>query len=198
MTKRIQSKYSVCKKLHNFYKNLWGLKTKDNYRSLKQKKKKITSFGKILNIKQSFKLFYSNINESSFKNIIMYSIKSRSKTLDKLVSILESRIDSLLFRSCLATSFHEARLLIIHKHITVNNLCIKSPNLCLTKGDVIKINNIFLKKSFFFNILHSRSLPNYLELDFKNLAFVFLWDPNFRNAYYPVNVDYTKIIRYYK
>ena len=39
MTKRLLSKYSVCKKLRNPYKNLWGLKKKESLRSVINKKK---------------------------------------------------------------------------------------------------------------------------------------------------------------
>ena len=199
MTKTNRSKYNVCKKLHNSYKNLWGLSSKDGFRALKQiKKKKITPFSKILDIKQSFKLFYSNIREQSFKNVVMYSIKSRSKTLDKLASFVESRLDSLLFRSCFVSSYHEAKLLVAHKHIIVNDMFVYKSNIYLIKGSFIKIHKLLIKKSYFSKILQARSLPNYIEIDFKNLAFIFLWDTAFYNVYYPLNLDYSKISRYYK
>jgi small subunit ribosomal protein S4 len=200
MSKRLQSKYSVCKKLSNSYKNLWGLKSKDYCRSvLIKKKKKLTSFGKLLDIKQSFKFFYSNIGEHLFKNYIKCSIKSPSKTTDKLVSIMESRLDSVLFRSCLVDSFQEARQLINHKFITVNGLCIRMPDKKLNKGDIIKLNILqTIDKESFNKRLLARSIPNYLELDLSNSTIVFLWDVNLKNVYYPINVKYSNISRYYK
>ncbi len=200
MVKPSCSKYNVCKKLHSSYKNLWGLDYKDHFRAFKQikKKKRVTSFSKILDIKQSFRLFYSNISEQSFKGSIMYSIKSKSKTLDKLVSFVESRLDSLLFRSCLVSSYHEAKLLVAHKHIIVNGTIIKKSGISLPKGSLIKLHKFLFKKVYFSNILKSRSLPNYIEVDFKNLAFIFMWDTDFKNTYYPIRLNYSKLIRFYK
>ncbi len=61
MTKRLNAKYSVCKKLKGTYKNLWGLHKKNSFRSVlnNKKRKRITLFGKLLNIKQSYKFFYT-------------------------------------------------------------------------------------------------------------------------------------------
>jgi small subunit ribosomal protein S4 len=204
MTRRLESKYSVCKKIRNNYKNLWGIDKTNIFRCLNfQKKQKNTSFGKLLNIKQSFKSFYSNVKELAFKKYIAISVKSESKTIDKLTSILESRLDTILFRSCLVTSFHEARLYINHRFILVNDLCISTPNKILTKGDIIKLNICESKLSIFdiFSFqkrLISRGLPCYLELDLHNLSVIFLWDVNFKNAYFPVNLIYQNITRYYK
>jgi small subunit ribosomal protein S4 len=199
MTKRLLSKYSVCKKLKNPYKNLWGLKKKDSCRSvLSKKRKRSTPFGKLLDIKQSFKLFYSNLNESIFKRNIKLSLRSPSKTLDKLTSVIESRLDSVIFRSCFVVSFQQARQLINHSFVSVNGVCITSTNKKINKGDVIKINNCCVSKNTFLNILTTRSIPNYLELDLKNFSIVFLWDTNFKNTYYPLRMNYSNITRYYK
>jgi len=199
MTKRLLSKYSVCKKLKNQYKNLWGLKKKDSCRSvLTKKRKRPTQFGKLLDIKQSFKLFYSNLGENIFKRNIRLSLRSPSKTLDKLTSIIESRLDSVIFRSCFVVSFQEARQLINHRFITVNNICITSANKRINKGDIIKINNYCISKKVFLDVLITRSVPNYLELDLKNFTIVFLWDSNFKNTYYPIKMNYSNITRYYK
>ncbi len=199
MTKRLLSKYSVCKKLKNQYKNLWGLKKKDPCRSvLTKKRKRPTQFGKLLDIKQSFKLFYSNLGENIFKRNIRLSLRSPSKTLDKLTSVIESRLDSVIFRSCFVVSFQEARQLINHRFITVNNICITSANKRINKGDIIKINNYCISKKVFLDVLITRSVPNYLELDLKNFTIVFLWDSNFKNTYYPIKMNYSNITRYYK
>ena len=199
MTKRISSKYSVCKKLKNPYKNLWGLKKKDLCRSvLNKKRKRSTPFGRLLSVKQSLRLFYSNLSENVFKRNIKVSLQSPSKTLDKLASVIESRLDSIIFRSCFVVSFQEARQLINHRFVTVNNVCITSVNKRINKGDVVKIRNYYISKKIFLDTLTSRSIPNYLELDLKNFAIIFLWDTNFKNTYYPLKMKYSNITRYYR
>ena len=199
MTKRFSSKYSVCKKLKNPYKNLWGLKKKDFCRSLiNKKKKRFSPFSRLLNIKQSLRFFYSNIGENLFKRCIKSSIKSPSKTIDKLSSILESKIDTVIFRSCLANSFQEARQFINHGFVFVNDLCVMTPNKKINKGDVVKIKIKSFDKDLFLRNILSRSIPNYLELDLNNLTIILLWDVNFKNTYYPVKEKYVDVSRYYK
>jgi ribosomal protein S4 len=201
MTKRQKSKYGVCKKIKNEYKNLWGLKNKNSFRSLSRKRvnkkfKRTTRFSKLLNIKQSLKSFYPNISESTFKNLVRRSIDSSSKIIHKLTSATESRIDSILFRSCLVTSFFQARQLINHKFVLVNNIIISNHSQIINKGDIISFNTSNFNFSYFTKILSSRSIPNFIEIDFKNLAIVFLWDPKF--AYYPVYTRHKYLYRYYK
>lgn len=200
MTKRLSSKYSVCKRLKNTFKNIWGLKKKSSYRAVlsKKKRKKATPFGKLLNIKQSLKLFYPSIRENSFKRKVNLSLNSPSKTLDKLTSVVESRLDSVIFRSCFVISFQRARQLINHRFVTVNGVHITSPNKKINKGDIVSINNYSVPKEIFLNILTSRSIPNYVELDLTNFTAVFLWDTNFKNAYYPMKARYSNIARFYR
>jgi len=199
MTKRLSSKYSVCKKLKSSYKNLWGLKKKDFCRSLVSKKKKrSTPFSRLLNIKQSLKFFYSNIGEKFLKRCIKVSIKSPSKTIDKLSSILESRVDTIIFRSCLVNSFQEARQLINHGFVFVNNLRVIKTNKKINKGDIIRVKLKSFNQDLFLRNLLSRSIPNYLELDLNNLSIALLWDVNFKNTYYPIKEKYVDISRYYK
>lgn len=201
MTKRSSSKYSNCKKLKSSYKNIWGLKKKDFCRFMLAKpRKKITPFGKLLDIKQSLKLFYPNIGENCFKDIVRSCLGSRSRTLDKLCSVLESRIDSILFRSCLVASFQQARQIISHGFVFVNGKCHKMPSKKIRKGDVISldINNYLIPKAEFVSILNSRSLPTYLELDLTNVKIIFLWDSNSKSIYYPIKANYSNLTRFYR
>jgi len=59
-----------------------------------------------------------------------------------------------------------------------------------TKIDKIR-NDV--KKNF-----SSRFLPPYLEIDYKTLSIVFLWDPNYKSAYYPIKANYNIIQRFYR
>lgn len=199
MNKRFLSRYSVCKKVNSRYKNIWGLQSKDYIRSVFFKRtNKITSFGEILNIKQSFKAFYSNLKESSFKNSVKLSIYSSCMTLDRLVSLMESRLDCVLYRSCLVTSFQESKQIINHGFVSVNGFLNKFSYKKIKKGDIIRLDTKFLNANNFLNILSSRGLSNNLELDFSSLTIIFLWDINFKNVYYPVNMIYLNIFKFYK
>ena len=119
---------------------------------------------------------------------------------DKFISILESRLDSVLFRGCFAKSFHQARQLINHKCVFVNNECINSPDKKLYKGDIIELRKTSLdtNKDFFSDVLSSRSIPNHLEVDFTSFTIIFLWDNKFKKTYFPIKAKYWTVNRFYK
>ncbi len=199
MTKRYESKYRTTKKLTNIYKNLWGNNYKDYLRSvLKVKKKKTTTFAKLFIIKQSLKLFYSNLSEKCFKNYLNLSIKSPSKTMDKLISYLERRLDTILFRSLFAFSFFSARQLINHGFVHLNDKIILVSKKSIRKGDIIFINKTSKSFELFHFFLLTRSLTNYLEIDYKYNSIIFLWDINLINTYYPIKVKYLLINKIYR
>ena len=95
-------------------------------------------------------------------------------------------------------SFQEARQLINHGFITVNDICVTSVNKRINKGDIVKVKSLYISKEMFFSVISSRSLPNYLEIDLKSSSIIFLWDTNFKNTYYPIRMKYSNITRYYK
>lgn len=209
MTKRLESKFRICKKLNRNYNNIWGLPKGESLRSVKnerKKKKKPSLYGKLLGVKQSFKLFYCNLQEKSFKRILKQSVKSPLTTLDRVVSFLESRLDVILFRSCFVSSMFESRQLISHGNVRVNGKVVCNPGSNLTQLDIIEIDvNIFKNEFKIQNISNdlrknfsSRSLPSHLEVDYKTLTIVFLWDPNYKSTYYPINVNYSIIQRFYR
>lgn len=199
MTKRFKSKYSITKKLTNIYKNLWGNNNKDYLRSsLKVNKKKTSIFSKLFIIKQSFKLFYSNISEKSFKNYLNLSVKSPSKTIDKFVSFLERRLDTILFRSLFVFSFFSARQIINHGLVYLNKKVCLFPKKHVYKGDLIYVTKTLKLFDLFHFFLLSRSLSNYLEVNFKYNSIIFLWDINLINNYYPTNFKYSLISKFYK
>lgn len=272
MTKRLNSKYKICKQKKGLYKNIFGVEKSTKFRSVrilkrnsfsaKQKFNKLSFFNKSLQIKQSLKHFYSNISEKTFQHLLIKSIKSQSKTINKLISLLESRIDSVLYRASFVTSFHMSRQLINHGFVFVNSKQIYSNQISLFQGDFIEIKdkNIFLRnklidilnqgkfKQYFslipaknqsypttkFNILKkdknfldllkkslnlkNRNLtpllkkiffeynqllniqktkklelvPLHLEVNYKLLKIVFLWDPCLKHTYYPIKINYKK------
>lgn len=209
MTKRLESKFRICKKLNRNYNNIWGLPKGESLRSVKnekRKKKKSSLYGKLLGVKQSFKFFYCNLQEKSFKRILKQSVESPLTTLDRFVSFLESRLDVVLFRSCFVSSMFESRQLISHGNVRVNGKVVRNPGSNLIQLDIIEIDvNLFQNESRIQNISNdlrknfsSRSLPSYLEVDYKTLTIVFLWDPNYKSTYYPINANYSIIQRFYR
>jgi small subunit ribosomal protein S4 len=209
MTKRSQSKFHICRKLNKNYNNLWGLPKGESLRSVKNeknKKKKVSVYGKLLSVKQSLKFFYSNIGERSFKRLLKKSVKSPLTTLDRFVSFLESRLDVVLFRSCFTSSVHKARQIINHGAILVNGKRVRDPSTRISQLDLIEIDSNWLNEDLEKSVIlknvernfNSRFLPPHLEIDYKTLTIIFLWDPNYKNTYYPIKSNYGVIQRFYK
>lgn len=209
MTKRLKSKFRICKKLNRNYNNIWGLSKGESLRSVKvqkKKKKRPSLYGKLLSVKQSFRFFYCNLQEKPFKRMLKQSVKSPLATLDRFVSFLESRLDVALFRSCFVSSMYRSRQLINHGNISVNGKVIRNPGTNLNQLDIIKINESSLKSDV--NIQNalsdvkknfsSRFLSSYLEIDYKTSTMIFLWDPNYKSTYYPIKANYSMIQRFYK
>ena len=207
MTKRLKSKFHTCKKLNKSYSNIWGLPKGDFLRSVRNEKKKKTSvYGKLLGAKQSLKCFYCNMQEQAFKRIFKKSIKSSLTTLDRFISFLESRLDVILFRSCLISSLHQARQMINHGVVLVNGKRVRNAGTKLCKLDIIELKKELIIKNIQTNEtlevvksnFNSRFFPSHLEIDYKSSIVIFLWEPNYENVYYSVKADYEIIKRFYR
>jgi small subunit ribosomal protein S4 len=56
-----------------------------------------------------------------------------------LMTLLESRLDNVIFRLAFARTRKEARQIVDHKHVTVNGKCVNIPSYLVKAGDVIEI-----------------------------------------------------------
>lgn len=178
MTKRLKSKYKICKNIKGLYKNLWAVVKSTKFRSVKilkrnsflvkQKLNRLSSFNKYLHTKQNLKHFYCNLSEKVFQRLLKKSIKSDAKTINKLMSLLESRIDTVLYRACLVNSLHMSRQLINHGFIYVNSKRIRSSHIQIFPGDFIEIKNKnILLKNKLLEALKQRRFRKYYNLVLK-------------------------------
>lgn len=178
MTKRSSSKFQVCKNVKGIYKNIWGVVKSTKFRSIriskqhafinKQQLNKLSAFGKRMNTKQGLKHFYSNVSEKLFQKMLKKSVKSKSNTLDKFVSILESRVDAILYRALLVNSLFMARQLINHGFVYINDKQVSSPNIVLFKGDFLELKgrDVSFKKNL-VGILKKQYFKQYTMLSLK-------------------------------
>jgi small subunit ribosomal protein S4 len=85
------------------------------------KSKKLTNYGQILEAKQSLRSFYGNISEKHFRKLYLKGKTSKNNAGLNLIQLLETRLDTILYRIGLSNSLDEVRQFISHKHILVNN-----------------------------------------------------------------------------
>ena len=84
--------------------------------------KKVNQQIMVLNYKPNKKLkaYYGNINERQFRNIYRKALSKRGDTTENLIALLESRLDTVIYRAKFAPTVFAARQMINHGHITVN------------------------------------------------------------------------------
>ena len=84
------------------------------------KKGKPTDYGIQLQAKQKLKSYYGNINERQFRNIYRKALKKKGDTTENLISLLETELDTIIYRGKFTPTVFAARQLINHGHARVN------------------------------------------------------------------------------
>ena len=203
MTKRIKAKHKVDRRLKV---NLWG-KPKSPFNSRnyppgqhgQSKKGKPTDYGIQLNAKQKLKAYYGNINERQFRNIYRKAIKKRGDTTENLVGLLETRLDTVVYRSKFAPTVFAARQLINHGHFRVNKKKVNVSSYRVKEDDLIEIKD----KSKSLIIIEGslgnkeRDVPEYIQLDSKNKSTKLVRVPKFSEIPYPTVMEPKLVIEYY-
>jgi len=135
--------------------------------------KKMTQYGLQLFEKQKVKHMYG-MRERQFRNLFDKAIKSTGSTGDSLLSMLERRLDNVLYRLKLATTRTQARQVIVHGHVLVNGKKVSSPSYLVMIDDEISLSPITQKKEKFVEQVVDKRLniaikvPEWLELNKKD------------------------------
>ncbi len=135
----------------------------------KRRTRSLSEFGRELREKQRMKAWY-NLREQQFKNYVK-GILSKKGDCDlplELMSVLENRLDNVVFRLGFAPSRVAARQMVGHKNFLVNGKPVNLPSRQVKKGDVIAVAPRKTKKPYFSQLqqtLKTHKAPAWLELD---------------------------------
>ncbi len=157
---------------------------------------KVSEFGVQLREKQKIKRTYGLL-ETQFRNYFEKANKQKGITGDNLVKILESRLDNVVYRLGFASSRKQARQLIKHRHIIVNETLVDVPSFNLSAGDMIKIK----EKSKKLDAIHSSlkktkdSTYTWLSVDKASLSGTFIQVPE--RADVPLNANEQLVVELY-
>ena len=135
-----------------------------------QDRKKFSAYGTQLREKQKVKRMYG-ILENQFRNIFKEADRQKGITGETLLSLLERRLDNIVYRFGFANSRNEARQLVRHNHFLVNQSKVNIPSYLVKLGDVIELREKSKKVVRILEALEGvarRGVPQWLELD-KNL-----------------------------
>ena len=132
-----------------------------------QSRKKFSDYGTQLREKQKVKRMYG-ILENQFRNIFKEADRQKGITGETLLSLLERRLDNIIYRLGFANSRNEARQLVRHKHFLVNQSKVSIPSYLVKPGDVIELREKSKKVVRILEALEGvarRGVPQWLELD---------------------------------
>ena len=203
MTKRINSKHKVDRRLKV---NLWGRpKSPFNTRAYgpgqhgQTKTSKPSDYGIQLQAKQKLKAYYGNINERQFRNIYRKALSKRGDTTENLIALLESRLDTVIYRAKFAPTVFSARQMINHGHIKVNKKRVNISSYVVKNTDLIEIRDKSKNLIVIDGSLQSkeRDVPEYIQLDNKNKTAKLIRIPKFSEVPYPVIMEPNLVIEYY-
>ena len=129
-----------------------------------QGRKKVSNYGEQLREKQKVKRIYG-VLETQFRNLYKKEKKMPGKTGANLLSLLERRLDNVVYRMGLAASRKEARQLVTHAHFTLNGKKVDIPSLTVNVGDVIAVKETSKSSAKFKALVenNTRIAPNWLE-----------------------------------
>ena len=139
----------------------------------KRRVRALSDYGKELREKQRLRNWY-NLREKQFWNYVKKALKGRGKedSATRLIKILESRLDNIVFKLGFSPSRNQARQLITHGHFLVNGKMMNIPSYLVKKGDRIIIKPSSQKKAIFQNfstLLKKYKTPVWLELNAEKL-----------------------------
>ena len=135
-------------------------------------RKKIGEYGMQLRVKQTARRYYG-VLETQFRNYYAMAEKKEGMTGENLLSILESRLDNVVYRMGLANSRKEARQMVLHGHFTLNNHKADIPSILVKAGDVIALKDGSKELSKFKALAETAQtaiVPKWLDMDKANLT----------------------------
>jgi len=202
MTKRIQSKYKINRRLGV---NLWGRpKSPVNVREYGpgqhgQRRRKPSDFGLQLMAKQKLKGYYGNISEKQFRRYYAEAVRRKGDTSENLVGLLERRLDAVIYRMKFVPTVFASRQFINHGHIRVNGRRVNIPSYLVRDGDTIEVRESSRDLPLVLEAVDSteRDVPDYVSVDHNKMQGTFLRQPVLADVPYPVQMEPHLVIEFY-
>lgn len=125
--------------------------------------RKLSGYGRQLREKQKVKRLYG-VLERQFKNYVNKASKSRANSGEVLLSLLERRLDNVVYRLGFVSSRPFARQIVNHGHVFVNNIKVTVPSYEVKEGDVITLTPSIQKNPNIQQLIsEEKVLPEWLE-----------------------------------
>ena len=134
-----------------------------------QAQKRMSEFALRLREKQKAKRIFG-LSEKQFRNYFEAASISKSSTGEKLLELVERRLDNAVFRLTLASSREEARQLVRNGHVRVNGKKVNIPSFCVKLNDLIGIKDKSKERiTLSSDKLAEKPVPSWLSFDREKL-----------------------------
>jgi small subunit ribosomal protein S4 len=201
-SKRAGSKYKINRRLGV---NLWGrakspLSRRDYGPGQHgQRRKKPSDFGTQLAAKQKLKGYYGNITERQFRRLYEEASRRRGDTGERLIELLERRLDAVIYRMKFVSTPFAARQFVNHGHIRVNGRRVNIPSYLVKDGDTIEVKDKSKELAFVLEASKSteRDVPDYLQVDHGKMKGQFVRAPKLADVPYPVSMEPNLVVEFY-
>ncbi len=122
-----------------------------------------SNYGRQLREKQKVKRIYG-IREGQFRKYVDLALKSKGNTSGVLFSLLERRLDNVVYRLNFAPTRPAARQLVSHRHVLVNGKRLNIPSYQVKVGDVISLSSKAMEIPYLKEIFNEKGakIPSWL------------------------------------
>ena len=203
MSKRHSAKYKIDRRMGE---NLWGRpKSPVNDRQYgpgqhgQRRKGKVSDFGLQLRAKQKLKGYYANLTEKQFRKTYDEAARRKGNTSENLISLLESRLDAIVYRAKFVPTPFAARQFVNHGHVLVNGRRVTIPSFRCRPGDVVEVRERSRNMALVLESLQSqeRDIPDYIEIGDRGMSARFVRAPELAEVPYPVKMEPNLVVEFY-
>ncbi len=161
------------------------------------RKSRLSDYGFQLRAKQKIRRIYG-ILEKQFFNYYKKSLRIKGNTGNILLKLLERRLDNVVYRMGFGVTRYEARQLVNHKCIMVNNKIINIASFEVSPGDVIKVVEKYCNQErikYSLELFKQRELPSWLEVNIKNMEGIFKMIP--KRSFLSADIQEYLVLEFY-
>lgn len=158
--------------------------------------RKLSEYGIRLLEKQKLREIYG-VMERQFRRYYDRASKTKGKTGEALLQLLESRLDNIVYRMGFARSLPQARQLVSHGHIDVNGRRVDRPSFQVRPGDRVSVRGKSRNLSLIKEAMEvvGGQVPDYISVDAEKLEGTLVRIPSREEI--PVAIDETLVVEFY-
>ena len=153
------------------------------------KHKKVSKYGSQLKEKQKLKFIYG-VLEKQFRHYYDVAAKMEGKTGENMLTLLELRLDNVVWRMGIAPTRREARQIVTHEHLDLNGKKVNIPSIQLKVGDVLSVRENYRatdRCKALLEDMKGKSTPKWIEVDAENGTVKVVAIPTKEDIDYEVN-----------